>query len=231
MNIMVLILAVIAILGLGFFLFAGYVAYFGPFRGLAVQRIRLMYRRRPKGEIVFYGASNFTLWRMMEADMAPFAVQNHGFGGSADIDLIARAGQLLFPYQPAMVVFQSGSNDFNKGLTVADVCANKERMYQSFRRQLPDAPFIVCAMLPLPGRSGHWPDSMRVNAFLRNYCLNHERMFYVDATDTLMTAQGAFRPELFRRDNIHLNRDGQLLWGALIKKTLEEGYNMTSAMI
>jgi lysophospholipase L1-like esterase len=46
-------------------------------------------------------------------------------------------------------------------------------------------------------------------------------MVYVDATDTIMTADGNFRPELFRKDGIHLNRDGQRLWGAIIKNAIE----------
>lgn len=64
-----------------------------------------------QGEIVFYGASNFRLWKTMAADMAPFVVQNHGFGGSTDRDLLERAPRLLFPYRPSIVVFQTGSND------------------------------------------------------------------------------------------------------------------------
>ena len=32
-----------------------------------------------KGEIVFYGASNFRLWTEMENDLSEYKVQNHGF--------------------------------------------------------------------------------------------------------------------------------------------------------
>jgi lysophospholipase L1-like esterase len=37
----------------------------------------------------------------------------------------------------------------------------------------------------------------------------------------MMTADGDFRPELFRRDGVHLNRGGQMLWGERIKTALE----------
>ena len=47
---------------------------------LQVQQTIEKYKDRPKGEIVFYGASNFTLWRTMDEDMLPYVVQNHGFG-------------------------------------------------------------------------------------------------------------------------------------------------------
>ncbi len=61
-----------------------------------------------------------------------------------------------------------------------------------------------------------------INNYLKDYCRDHENMMYIEATPTLLSADGDFRPELFRRDNIHLNRDGQRLWGALIKTAIEE---------
>ncbi len=218
---MLIALYVLVGLILLFIAFVGWAGYYGPLRILSVLRIKLQYCRRPKGEIVFYGASNFFLWRKMAQDLAPLAVQNHGFGGSNDIDLMARAKSLLYPYQPRVLVVQSGSNDFSLGLTAADVCANKDRMYTIFREKLPDTPFVVMSMLPLPGRAEHWPDSSAVNEHLRLYCQTHDNMVYADATYTMLNQDGAFRPELFRKDGIHLNRNGQKLWGALIKTAIE----------
>ena len=69
----------------------------GPFKGLfkgygdQVAEIAEKYDANTrKGEIVFYGASNFRLWTEMENDLAPYPVQNHGFGGSTDKMLIPR---------------------------------------------------------------------------------------------------------------------------------------------
>lgn len=39
-------------------------------------------------------------------------IQNHGFGGSDDQDLMDCAPDLLYPYNPGIVVFQTGSNDY-----------------------------------------------------------------------------------------------------------------------
>jgi lysophospholipase L1-like esterase len=218
---MVIAAAVLFILILGFMAFVGAAGYYGPFKGLSVLRIQLMYHGRPEGETVFYGASNFTLWGKMEEDMKPLAVQNHGFGGSTDRDMMEQADKLLYPYRPNIVVFQSGSNDFITGLTAADICANKDRMYTAFRERLPDATFIVMSMLPLPGRGEHWPGSAEVNQYLSEYCRSHGNMVFVDATGSMMTPDGGFRPELYRSDGVHLNRDGQLVWGGLIKKAIE----------
>jgi hypothetical protein len=153
----------VAGLALLFTAFVGYAGYFGPLKGLSVLRIRLMYWRRPKGEIVFYGASNFTFWRKMGEDLAPLAVQNHGFGGSKDRDLMERAKSLLYPYEPRVLAVQSGSNDFAH-MTAEDICVNKDKMYTMFRKRMPDTAFVVMSMLPLPGREENWPESMKINA-------------------------------------------------------------------
>ena len=64
-----------------------------------------------RGEIVFYGASNFRLWKEMDEDLSAYKVQNHGFGGSTDRMLMQYADRILYPYEPKIVVFQTGSND------------------------------------------------------------------------------------------------------------------------
>lgn len=200
--------------------------YFGPLKGLSVTRIQLKYPGTPTGNVVFYGASNFTMWGELEEDMLPFVAQNHGFGGSADDDLMRHAEKLLYPYEPSIVVFQSGSNDFVLGMTVDEVCANKDKMYAAFRERLPGVPFVVMSMLPLPQRAEYWPQSHEVNQYLQQYCESHEDMLFVDATDVMMTPEGGFRPEYYRDDGIHLNRDGQLVWGEQIKRALEEATQM-----
>ena len=198
----------------------GWFFFGGPFRDLSISRIRRQYRNRPPGEIIFYGASNFTFWRTLEKDMAPYVVQNHGFGGSTDNDLMKYAEKALYNFEPAVVVFQSGSNDFVIGMSPDEIMANKDKMFSLFRKRLPNATFIVLSMLPLPGRSMYWPDSEKVNAFLAGYCAAHTRMIFVDATAAMMTAGGDFRPELYTGDGIHLNADGRKVWGPLIKAGL-----------
>ena len=217
----VFLIAAVAVI-LALMVFFGWYVYFGPLRNLSITRIRLAYRKRPKGGIVFYGASNFTYWFDMQSDLAPHVVQNHGFGGSTDNDLMACADRLLYPYEPGIVVFQSGSNDFMLGMTVDQVNANKDRMYSMFRERLPDAQFVVLSMLPLPGRTEPWPSSRQVNDYLAHYCSTHDRMVFVDATERMLTPEGDFCPQYYRRDGIHLNREGQQRWAVLIRAALDE---------
>lgn len=169
-----------------------------------------------RGEIVFYGASNFRLWTEMEADLAPYPVQNHGFGGATDRLLVRYADRILFPYEPKLVVFQTASNDYvgmsgTDGEKAAACMAYKRAMFDAFHEALPEAKLVVTSGLLLPGRDRYRALTEEVNRQLAALCAERDYMFFVDASD--MTFDGeSYRTELFLGDGIHLNRDGQLLW-------------------
>ena len=169
-----------------------------------------------KGEIVFYGASNFRLWTEMENDLAPFPVQNHGFGGSTDKMLVQYADRILYPYEPEIIFFQTGSNDY-VGLSGSDeekiaVCMEyKKYMYELFHEKLPEAKFVVMSGLLLPGRSEYTALTQELNRQLAAFCEEKDYMIFADASE--MTYDGSsYRSELFIDDGIHLNHDGLLLW-------------------
>ena len=119
--------------------------------------------------IIFYGASNFRLWTEMEQDLAEYKVQNHGFGGCTDEDLLYYADKLLYPYHPDIVFFQTGSNDYVdlKGTDEekVTVCMEyKKQMFHEIHEQLPDAKLVVMSGLLLPGRSEYRELTEQINA-------------------------------------------------------------------
>lgn len=182
--------------------------------------------QKNQGNIVFYGAPNFRLWTDMETDMQPYKVQNHGFGGSTDKDLVEYADRLLYPYNPSIVFFQTGSNDYVnlKGSDAEKVnacIAYKKQMFEEFHENLPEAKFVVMSGLLLPGRSQYLNITQQVNDQLRKLCAEKDYMYFIDAS--AMTYDGsAYRTELFQDDQIHLNHQGQLLWcNDYIKPALE----------
>lgn len=179
-----------------------------------------------QGNIIFYGASNFRLWTEMEEDMKPYIVQNHGFGGSTDKDLVECADTLLYPYNPKIVIFQTGSNDYvnlsgSDAEKVSACIAYKKQMFEEFHENLPEAKFVVMSGLLLPGRSQYLNITQQVNDQLRKLCEEKDYMYFVDAS--AMTYDGSeYRTELFQNDQIHLNHQGQLIWcNDYIKPALE----------
>lgn len=198
----------------------------GPYAFLGVTKKYLefkhKYAHRPKGEIVYYGASNFTFWDTCEADMKPFSVQNHGFGGCTDALMLKYADNLLYPYKPRIVFIQTGSNDNAIGLSLEEIKQNKRKVFTEYRKHLPNTTFIIMSGLPLPGRAKYWHDINDTNTFLKEYCMQEDHLEFIDATDVMMTKNGDFRPEFFNQDGIHLNQKGHDAWTALMKAKLTE---------
>lgn len=162
----------------------------------------------------------------MDNDLSEYKVQNHGFGGSTDRDLVERADSLLYPYAPAVVFFQTGSNDYvSLGGTDEEkvqVCMEyKEFMFKTFHERLPEAKFVVMSGLLLPGRSQFTALTQKINDALETLCAKYDYMTFVDAEE--MTFDGsAYRSDLFIKDGIHLNHEGQLLWrDGYIKPAIE----------
>lgn len=166
--------------------------------------------------IIFYGASNFRLWTEMENDLSEYRVQNHGFGGSTDKMLVEFADRILYPYQPSIVVFQTGSNNYanldgSDAEKVAACMEFKRNMFEAFHEVLPDARFVVMSGLLLPGRSQYTKLTQAVNEELRRFCEGKDYLYFVDASE--MTYDGSqYAKELFINDGIHLNHDGQMIW-------------------
>ena len=122
----------------------------GPFLNLGMKMVirdfQKKYGNRPAGEIVFYGASNFTFWKTLEEDMKPWHTQNHGFGGSTDALMKQYAPDMLYPYKPSVVFIQTGSNDNASGLTVDQIMENKRKLYAEYRKNLPETCFIASSI-------------------------------------------------------------------------------------
>ncbi len=184
-------------------------------QGMA-DKIQETYSSDRQGEIIFYGASNFARWENMEEDMKEYKVQNHAFGGSIDADLVYFSDQLLFPYNPSIVFFQTGSNDYVE-LTGTDEekvqkCMDyKKQMFEAFHERLPETKFVVMSGLLLPGRSEYVELTEEINQQLKEYADQTDYIEFVNADD--LTYDGSvFNETIFEEDLIHLNHEGQLEW-------------------
>ena len=169
--------------------------------------------------------------------MLPYIVQNHGFGGSTDQDLMDRADRLLYPYHPAIAVFQTGSNDCAKLKGTNEeiynqVIERKLKMFDVFHRQLPDTYFVVVSGILMPGRSQYDGIIKRVNQRLREYAEQTDYLYFVDAEEMTMDNEGNHLPEMFISDGIHLTHESRIRWAnEYIKPVLNQVINEHPDMV
>ena len=185
-----------------------------------------------EGDVIFYGPSNITYWYSLEQDMLPWRAQNHGMGGCIDEDMMHYAPRLFYPYKPSVVFFQTGSNDIASGIPLETILENKRKMYGMFLREMPQTKLVICSGLPLPGRTQFWDATMETNRLLGQMCWETERLYFLDATEAMLTDHGPerlktsdgrfFQPAYYRMDQIHLNKRGHDVWTALMKDKLRE---------
>ena len=173
-------------------------------------------------DVIFYGASNFSLWESMEEDLKPYSVQNHAFGGSTDKELLMWAESMLYPYEPCFVFFQTGSNDYveSKAPTeaekVAEAMAFKKEMFIELHKKLPGTSFIVMSGILLPGREEYTAMTLNINEQLKAFCETKDYMHYIDAEAlTYDRNTGKFTDhvkDLFLDDQIHLTPEARRIW-------------------
>ena len=118
------------------------------------------------------------------------------------------------------------------GETLETILANKKKMYDMFLANMPQAKLVVCSGLPLPGRTQFWDATVRTNELLKAMCEETDRLYFMDATDAMLTDQGPeelktsdgryFNPAYYRMDRIHLNKKGHDVWTGLMKEMLEK---------
>lgn len=117
---------------------------------------------------------------------------------------------------PAIVFFQTGSNDYVslKGTAAEKVAAcmdYKKQMFAEIHKQLPVAKLVVMSSLLLSCRSEYRELTEEINRALAALCEKTDYLWFVDAS--AMTWDGQrYADELFIKDGIHLNHEGQPLW-------------------
>ena len=222
LKIVIIAAAVLVVASLTGLVITGLKIGWGPFAFLHtwdadVEKIQQTYpAEENQNSIIFYGASNFRMWTEMENDLPEYRVQNHGFGGCTDQDLMHYADRLLYPYHPAIVFFQTGSNDYVslKGTDEEKVAAcmgYKKQMFAEIHDRLPDAKLVVMSGLLLPGRSEYRELTEEINKALETLCEETDYLWFVDASSMTWDGQ-RYADELFIQDGVHLNHEGQLLW-------------------
>jgi len=180
----------------------------------------------PKGGVLFIGSSSIRLWSTLKEDFPELPVLNRGFGGSIIADSVRYIPRIVLPYQPRMIVMYAGGNDIARKLTPEQVRKDFEAFVAGVHATLPNTRIVYVSINPSVSR---WSQEERVleanrqiAEYIRDQSAKGVKLSYLDSHSKLLSSDGMPRPEILRKDGLHLNSDGYVLWRSVLKPQILE---------
>lgn len=174
------------------------------------------------GGVVFVGSSSIRLWKTLAEDFPGMATINRGFGGSELADSVFYADRIVLPYRPRLVVLFAGTNDLKNGKTPEAVLADFQAFRTKLHAALPESRLIFLSITLAPSRA-HLHEQMRTaNRLIAADIATDPRCRFVDINTPMLDPGGtAPRPDLFVKDQLHLNAAGYAIWAKVLAPHLQ----------
>jgi lysophospholipase L1-like esterase len=177
----------------------------------------------PAGAVLCIGSSSMRMWHdMIEQDLAPLKLIKRGFGGSNMNDVLHYADRIVLPYKPRAIVLYEGDNDAAKGIPAAKILETFRALVAKVHAAQPDCRFYVLPAKPSPSRWHLWPAMQEANNLIAGECAKDGRMTFVDIASPMLSADGTPIPELFKKDQLHMNRAGYEIWRNTLRPVLHK---------
>jgi len=173
------------------------------------------------GMILFIGSSTFTNWKTVNDAFPSRQVLNRAYGGSGLGHLI-RDYKVFSAYRPKQIVIYSGENDLAGGKTPAhEVVTNFKKLFSLFRRDLPQADILYCAMKPSPSRWHLRAKFMFGNQEIKEFLSTQPHADYISCWDAMLGSDERPDPSIFGPDMLHMNPKGYAIWTRLLGPRLK----------
>jgi lysophospholipase L1-like esterase len=175
----------------------------------------------PQGAVLCIGSSSMRMWHdMIEEDLAPLTLIKRGFGGSNMNDVLHYADRIVIPYMPRAIVLYEGDNDVAKGVPPAKIHETFRAFAGKVHAAIPECRIYVLSIKPSVKRWTMWSDMQEANRLIAMDCAKDERMTFVDISKVMLAADGTPKPEIFKEDQLHMNRNGYEIWRDTLKPVL-----------
>ncbi len=176
-----------------------------------------------KEGILFIGSSTIRLWRSVSKDMTPLPVINRGFGGARSWEVLHFIDDLAIKHKPKLIVYFCGTNDaVNKKNDADFIYSNYLSFVQTIREQLPDTRFIYLSVTKVPSREKVWGKMDAINQRAQADAIKNDYMRYFDMNQFVFDEHDKPITTLYRKDQLHLNREGYAILTKLLRPLVEE---------
>lgn len=173
----------------------------------------------PAGAVLFTGSSSARLWKVGK-HFPNHETINRGFGGSQYSDLLHYVDRVVLPYRPRTIVIYSGDNDIAAGESPDEIVQEVRRLLDRIHAGLPKTKVILLSVKLCDARWDHRGKVKRMNKLLEKLAGRHAWVHYLDVAGALLDEKAKPRPELFRKDKLHLNDAGYHVWSDVLRPLL-----------
>lgn len=174
----------------------------------------------PKDGVLFVGSSSIVGWKTREC-LPTLPVINRGFGGSIYSDIIHHIDTLIFPYDPALIVFYSGDNDPFRGKTAEQIGSEVETLISMIREKLPETPILLMATKLSESRTDKSELYRKSNSLLKKISESDETVYFFDSMTPLLKEDGTPDAKYYKSDKLHLSDEGYKVWSDGILPVIE----------
>ena len=175
----------------------------------------------PQGGILFVGSSSIRMWDL-DKWFPDKPVINRGFGGSCIEDVLYYFERVVLPYAPKIIVFYSGDNDVDYGMTIEKVTADYQTFANRVHAALPETRIAVISIKPSLARWKLWEKMREVNRRIRVFAEETPWLVYIDGATPMLGEDGKPRPELLLKDGLHMTGAGYAIWSQRVRPHLED---------
>jgi acetyl esterase/lipase/lysophospholipase L1-like esterase len=165
----------------------------------------------PPNAVLFLGSSTIRGWRTLAKDFPDTPLLNRGFGGSTIADSAHYVERLVFPYEPKQIIFRSGGNDLQEGMSAEQVCADFKTFVTKVHAKLPETEIVFMAWNHSPVRWSSAARERALNELIAAYAQTQPRVKFLDVAGVSLDDRGQPRAELFISDRLHFNAAGYKL--------------------
>jgi lysophospholipase L1-like esterase len=178
----------------------------------------------PQNAILLTGSSSIARWNDQAVQaLAPLTVIPRGFGGSVMRDLVHYLDRVALVYKPRAILIYEGDNDTgfaNWGITNEMILKDLQSIITRIHQTLPATRIYVMSVKPSILREAIWPRAVTLNEAYALLAAADPLVYYVDAANPFLDADGKVMQDIFIGDNLHFNDLGNAIWGAVIKAAL-----------
>jgi len=175
----------------------------------------------PQGAIVCVGSSSMQGWHeTIKNDLAPLTIIPRGFGGSNMNDALYYANRIVLPYKPRAIVLYEGDNDIAQGIPPEKILDTFRSFTKKVHKELPKCRIYFLSIKPSIARWSLWPKMKETNGLIAVECTKDKRFTFVDVASGMLDDKENPRKELFKEDNLHMTRDGYVIWRNVLRPIL-----------